>query len=360
MIILKKNMKKILIVLGLFVTVGTFAQTSLVKRTAMKSNNFGVSYTLPKTSLITEIVVNKVTEKNGSYYAYAERFLQLKDVVKEDKTYYELKEVRVVNKGIPNSDESYLIEFKPGTIAPYVYLTNNNLLCAINAEIVLDAPQKEADKPAPKKKALDPNSILSGEILGAGSIIKMAEMAANQIYRIRESRMDIITGQADNLPPDGEAMKITLAQLDEQEKALISLFSGTTERTEEVYEITLIPEEEFKKEVLFRFSEKLGVLDPDDLAGTPIYIDLTNVGEQPQLDPKEAAKREKMSGVFYNVPGTGHYTITMSGKTLLMGETPVVQFGVKEVLAAKLFEDKKLPVKITFYPETGAIKQIAQ
>jgi len=172
--------------------------------------------------------------------------------------------------------------------------------------------------------------------------------------------MDIITGQADNVPPDGEAMKITLAQLDEQEQALISLFSGTAERIEEVYEITLIPDGELKKEVLFRFSEKLGIIDPDDLAGTPIYIDLTKANSPAPLDPKEAAKREKMKGVFYNIPGTGNYTVTMNGATLLKGQTSVVQFGIKEVLAPKLFEDKKAPIRVTFYPETGAIKQIAQ
>ena len=336
------------------------AQTSLVKKTAMKSDNYGISYSLPTTSLVAEAIVNKVVVKRGDYYAYADRFLQLKDIVTEDKVYYELKEIRITNKGVPNPDESYLIEFKTGTVAPFVYLTNDNLLCAINTEVTPDAP-KAPDAPAQKKKSpLNPKSILSGELLSAGSVVKMAEVAANQIYRIRESRMDIITGQADNVPPDGEAMKITLAQLDEQEQALISLFSGTAERIEEVYEITLIPDDELKKEVLFRFSEKLGIIDPDDLAGTPIYIDLAKTNSPAPLDPKEAAKREKMKGVFYNIPGTGNYTVTMNGATLLKGQTSVVQFGIKEVLAPKLFEDKKAPIRVTFYPETGAIKQIAQ
>ena len=353
-------MRKICFVLSLLVTVGMSAQTSLVKKTAMKSDNYGVSYSLPVTSLVAEAVVNKVIAKRGDYYAYADRFLQLKDIITEDKVYYELKEIRITNKGVPNPDNSYLIEFRAGTVAPFVYLTNDNLLCAINAEVTPEA-QETPETPAQKKKTpLNPKSILSGELLSSGSVVKMAEVAANQIYRIRESRLDIITGQADNVPPDGEAMRITLAQLDEQEQALISLFSGTAERIEEVYEITLIPEDELKKEVLFRFSEKLGIIDPDNLAGTPIYIDLTKTSGPTELDPKEAARREKMKGVFYNVPGTGSYTVTMNGKTLLKGQTPVVQFGVKEVLAPRLFEDKKAPVRITFYPETGAIKQIAQ
>ena len=60
---------------------------------------------------------------------------------------------------------------------------------------------------------------MSEELLMAGSTAKQAEVAAKQIYRIRESRMNILTGDADNLPPDGEAMKLVIQQLEEQEKS---------------------------------------------------------------------------------------------------------------------------------------------
>ena len=38
----------------------------------------------------------------------------------------------------------------------------------------------------------------------------------------------------------------------------------------------------------------------------------------------------------------------------------ITQFGTREGLAPVMFEDKKAPVKVLFYPETGAIKQIIQ
>ena len=353
-------MKQIVLVFSLLLAAGVSAQTSVVKKSAMKSNGYGIAYTLPKTSLTVEAMVNKVIEKRGPYYAYAERFLQLKNVIAEDRAYYELVEVNLINKGVPDPESSYLIEFKGGTLAPFVYLTKDNLICSINVEVEATASEKEEPQKPGKKVKDAPIPTLTEELLQAGSIAKQSEIAAKQIYRIRESRLNIITGEADNMPPDGEAMKITLNSLDEQEKALMSLFAGTVERTEEVYATTLIPEGELDKEVLFRFSERLGIVDPDDLGGTPIYIRLANLGDQPPLDAKEAAKREKIKGIFYNVPGTGQYTITMGGKTLLKGDTPIVQFGVKEVLVSKMLEDKKAPVRIIFYSETGAIKQIVQ
>ena len=50
----------------------------------------------------------------------------------------------------------------------------------------------------------------------------------------------------------------------------------------------------------------------------------------------------------------------MNKKTLYKGEAQITQFGTREGLAPIMFEDKKAPVKVYFYPETGAIKQIIQ
>ena len=50
----------------------------------------------------------------------------------------------------------------------------------------------------------------------------------------------------------------------------------------------------------------------------------------------------------------------MNRKTLYKGEAQITQFGTREGLAPVMFEDKKAPVKVYFYPETGAIKQIIQ
>ena len=75
----------------------------------------------------------------------------------------------------------------------------------------------------------------------AGSTAKQAEVAAKQIYRIRESRLNILTGEADNLPPDGEAMKLVIQQLEEQEKALTNLFTGILTKETEHYEVSIIP-----------------------------------------------------------------------------------------------------------------------
>jgi hypothetical protein len=195
----------------------------------------------------------------------------------------------------------------------------------------------------------------------AGSVAKQAEVAAKQIYRLRESKTDILTGEAENIPPDGDAMKLVISKLEEQEKALIKLFTGTETREISYFDMSIVPEDELEHEVLFRFSSKLGVLDNDDLAGEPVYMNLTVLERAPALDAKEAAKKEKeMKGIIYNVPGKALVEIVRANKTILKREESFVQFGTQEALAPVILEDKKEPVKVIFYPETGAIRQITK
>ena len=354
-------MKCYISIIGLLLCAVTVtAQTRVDKVVPTKASGDGVTYSLPKTSLVVSVEVTKVTVKAGPYYRYAERYLGVKNVATEDIVYYELGKVTMENKGVPDSDNTYKIEFRQKTVAPFVYLTRDGLLCAIN-EIYVPEDVKTEAKPEQKALSISPTSVYTEDLLMAGSVARQAEVAAKQIYRLRESRTDILTGEADNLPQDGESMKIVISKLEEQENALVILFTGTETRETEFVDVFIVPEDELDREVLFRFSSKLGVLDDDDLGGEPIYMNLIATERAPELDPKEAERKAKsLRGIVYNVPGKAQVEIIRNNKPLLRKETPVVQFGRKEALAPILFEDKKQPVKVVFYPETGAIKQITQ
>ena len=355
-------MKNLITIACLLFSIPLMAQTKVVKKNAVKANNFGITYSLPKTQLIVDAEVTKVTCKAGPYYKYAEKYLGVKDAITEDKVYYELGKLSLVNKGIPDPDNTYIVEFKSGTVAPYAYLTEDGLLCSINAEYTpeeseLEKKKKNGQGPAKVTDA----SVFSEELLMAGSTARQAEVAAKQIYRIRESRLNILTGDADNLPPDGEAMKLVIQQLEEQEKALTNLFTGILTKETSHYEVSITPYDNLEKEVLFRFSNLMGIVDADDLGGVPVYMNLKATERAPVLDPKEAEKKEKsLKGIVYNVPGKASIEISMNKKTLYKGDAQITQFGSREGLAPVMFEDKKAPVKVYFYPETGAIKQIIQ
>lgn len=356
-------MKNIIVLFSLLLSFSIAAQTKVSKRVATKSNNFGVTYSLPKTQLIIDVEIIKTTEKAGPYYQYAEKYLGITDIVTEDAVTYELGKVTLINKGIPDQDQSYKVEFKQGTVAPYVFLTEEGLLCTINADYT---PPVETELETVRKSGIVKEKVvnissLSEELLMAGTTSKQAEVAAKQIYRIRESRMNILTGEADNMPPDGDAMKLVIGELDSQEQSLTNLFTGVRNKEMSHHDVSIIPADDLDKKVFFRFSKKMGVLDADDLGGEPVYLTLKATEKAPVLDPKEAAKKAKsMKGVIYNLPGKANIDITLNKRSLFKGEVQITQFGTQESLAPVMLEDKKAPVKVLFYPETGSIKQIIQ
>ena len=162
------------------------------------------------------------------------------------------------------------------------------------------------------------------------------------------------------MPKDGAQLKIMLDQLTMQETALTQLFKGAVDTSTEVFTIELTPTELTDRMVLFRFSEKLGVVDNDDLAGAPVYLSLKSMNTipQPVEDEKAAKKKGKMDeGVYYNVPERVEVSVFDANQEFCKGEFPMGQFGQVEILSNVLF-DKKATTQVTFYSSNGAIKQL--
>ena len=233
----------------------------------------------------------------------------------------------------------------------------DGVLLAINAEPnyqELPTPFKAAPKPA----AVNPRQFMNEEILVAGSTAKMAQLTAQEIYDIRDSRSQLVKGQADFMPKDGDQMKLMLSQLDMQDKALTSLFAGTAvcDTLEEVFIVS--PNQELKKTPLFRFSKHFGLVDADDLSGTPYYISVQNLTQLPATDQEQAAKKKKAeNGLYYNVPGKLRSIIYSGNNAVSKEDFPAAQFGNVELLNAELF-NKHYGTKLWMNPLTGGIDKL--
>ncbi len=353
--------------LSLLLTSALPAQNT-VKMSAVKSNDFGVAYSLPKTTILIKADATKTVRKAGEFYEYAERYLNISSPITQDETIYTINSIKATTGAVPDKEKSYLVEFRSGTTAPFVTLTKDGLICAINADAQfppvdesLNSLIDEGSKPLP-----NPNSFLSEETLRAGSKAKQAELISKQIFLLRETRNNILTGEADNMPPDGNAYKLVMERLDVQEKALTSMFTGseTVENISKTF--TILPTtSDLNNQVVFRFSTKLGFVDSNNMAGAPVTLTLINkepAGEPPILSPKEQkAWDEKFSkGIIYNIPAKASIQVQFANKTWVYKEVDIVQYGKQEVLIPKMFDNNKLPIKVIFFPDMGAIKQIIQ
>ncbi len=342
-----------------------FAQET-VRMNAVKANNYGVAYTLPKTSLVIEFTIKKTIFQRGDFYPYAQRYLNINNPITEDRIVYSIEDVHIENAGIPNKENSFLVEFKSNSLEPYLFLTKEGLICSINAQPEFDTLPKQTNATLQNKESdINPRQFFTEEIIMAGSTAKQAELIAKQIYALRQSHSDILMGEAENMPPDGEAYKLVMTRLEEQQAALTSLFSGKTNDETWIEKVTIIPDKNnIDRKVVARFSSKLGLVDSDDLAGKPLYLSLKNKTpiQHEELSERERQRMEKKfsSGVVYNIPSKGILTIDFEGETIHESEVDIVQFGSQEVLTKRMFDNLKKPISVIFYPHLGAIKQIIQ
>ncbi len=347
-------MKKILFsLISLFALHGA-AQTDV--NSFLSGSAEGVTYALPATTLRITVNTACITRTPGEFHRYAEKFLRLNNVTSAEEKFWELAGVSVTETGKPDPQKRYTIKLNNST-ASNVQLTDNGIIAGINIEKQESEP--EHTPTAPKKSTPDARQYMTEEMLQATSTAKMAELVAKEIYAIRESKLSIIKGQADNMPGDGVSMQLVLDELEKQEKAYLSLFIGTTDTThvERTIHFTPTAASDTTKSILFRFSRKLGVVDNENLAGAPVYYDFRNLHSVYIPTEGEVKKPVKKEGVCYNVPGKAEFKIYITGKTLFNKEVNIAQYGTTEVLSKVLF-NKQAGTKVTFDTATGAIMKI--
>ena len=343
------------IIIGIFAAVSAFAQTDV--KSYKGGETEGVTYYLPNTALDITIEAVEITRTPGEFAAYAGKYLHINNAITKEEKYWEFSSLKIKQTGVPNPQKMYTIKLVNGSTAANVRLTEDGILHSINT----DAPEEKVSvkKETPKKR-IDAKKYMTEEILQATSTAKMAELTSKEIYEARESKLAITRGQADNMPKDGLSMKLVLEELNNQEQALTTLFTGTCDTVRYTCDIRLTPtaESDTTKAVLFRFSRKLGILKSDDLAGAPIYYDFENLFSVPQ--PTEDGKKKKApknEGVFVNIPGKAAVKIYSPKEVYFEGELPFGQLGTTDCLSKVLF-NKNTYTKVILDKATGGVISI--
>ena len=316
----------------------------------------GAVYFLPKTAIRITVQIEKTTYTPGDFCKYADRYLRLRDVPTEPSVTYRITSIRQEATSVADTNKRFAVKFDPKSVAANIALSDDGVLMAINATpkpTVLQQPFK----PAPCPEPVNPRKYMSEEILAAGSTAKMAELTAQDIYEIRESRNLLTRGQADYMPKDGAQLQLMLNQLDMQDRSLTSLFAGTTQKDTLEKSMTIVPNKESKQSLLFRFSKKLGLVDDDDLAGVPYYIMIADLHAVPIAAPEDKKKQKQEDGIYVNVPGKMKASIYNTEGVIVTNEFPAAQFGNVELLSGALF-NKRYTTHLWLNPVSGAIDRL--
>jgi hypothetical protein len=357
-------MRKLIIPLIIATTsVLPVAAQSTQKLTASKATEYGLTYTLPNTVVDITLEVEHIVTKPGEFSNYANRYLGLTDVIRTEDEQVSIKSVTITEHGVPNADNRWLAQFKSGAQTSMV-LTSAGLPLAINNDDVKLPSQPSLPTPVEAQPtALETEAAqhaITLEMTRSTSLSKKAELAAQRIFELREQRNELISGNADNMPPDGAALQVALKALAEQEAALTAMFAGTTQKYTEVSTVSYQPQNESRQNVVIaRVSPVDGVVGVNDMSGIPVLlsIDVVSEGKLP-LNEKGEEKKFPKGGIAYTIPGTADITISYDGKTLKKATVELAQLGCTFGIDPSLFTDKKAPSYVEFSPVTGAIVKL--
>ena len=351
-------MNKIALALAALLPLGAAAQVSPYAP-GMSLEDGGVTYFLPKTYIEVRFDLERETYEPGEFSQYAQSELGITNKGDRPTERWRITRCTVDAAGVPDKDKAFFIKYKPKYTAPLVTLTDDGIIRGINVE--LEDIEEEAFTPTVRSdKAGRIEAYMTEEMLMASSTARKAKLVAREIFEIRESRNLLLRGEAETMPGDNESLKLIMAKLDEQEKALLAPFVGTTTVTTKQVVLHVNPAAGEDGAVIRRFSERFGLVDSDDLSGDPIYIhvkDLETVPVDPLLGNTVNNRNDKVEGVVYNVPGKAEVSVMLGGKPLAEATLPVSQFGGTEVLGDVLF-NKNSTIRIEFDPVSGAVVHI--
>ena len=329
--------------------------------TAEKSNDYGLVYSLPITALDVEVTATHQVGKKGPYYLYAKKSIGTDKAIAEDFEKWVITNIKVRPYGVADSGTQYLMQLRPGALTS-ITVDPNGMLLAINKEVEPKSaiPSRDEEKEE-KVKWPTGNEYLDfvdEDFVASKSSAKQAQLLAESLMEVRESKLALTRGTADAMPADGKQMELMLASLGEQEAALNAAFTGSVATETVTRRFTFIPEGD-GEQILFRMSDFAGFVDADDLSGDPVYIKIETLNEASlPVDAKGEPKKLPKNAVIYNIPGSAQVTISYLGKKLYDKEIQMSQFGMTFGLDPLLFTDKKEPSFAVFDPVTGALLEI--
>lgn len=325
-------------------------------------------YALPRTRVIVNIEVVQHDIVPGPYKAYAEKYLGLQGVPQSSETEYELNamELKVVSEADP--DYYYaLTSSHPGVVMPGIFRFCEQGLMLDDQHFIpfsmyrpLNNEQSESDRftdlsvkryivsSTDKKEKGGGEKPLELNKRQEGGKIKTIEQKAKEasdfIFKIRKRRFKLLAGQYDVFP-QGEALAVSIVELNNLESEYLSLFIGKRNIDTLNQSFSFVPKssQEMEREVICRFSTENGIADANSSDGKPLVLELraqnyTNALKQVQF-PQTGPVYEEV--IFYRLPEKVSLRLFFGSRAVIESEESIFQYGPLVPVSTALLELSK-------------------
>jgi len=207
-------------------------------------------YGLPQTRLYFEAELERTLVKKGPYAEYASRLLGLQNVPLRDSESWRINSIRISDRQEVDNRQLYALSFTdyPQNIDRLLRFTKEGLILDLTVSNVLINSQDLGSSgddfrfvnAAVRSTTIERvdtvwNTVITDTTFVQVPVLQrnvmsrtteeLARDAAQQIFEIRQNRMDMLIGNTDYFP-DGTALGLVLQSFDKQEEQLLSLFTG--------------------------------------------------------------------------------------------------------------------------------------
>ena len=360
----------VLITFCLFVPQLTFSQFTVKKVISPETVNTaqdGFYYSLPKTVLKVDLVIEKIQQIKGPLADYCEEYLGVADYIKSNSTRFRLLKAEMQPIAEPDKDQLFYVQFpavksKDEQAIAFQLSPLGTLIAFDDAEVQKKSDTKTVDQTIiftegdedfnyfaeydrqrkidtiRRKITIDTVSI-ERFIFKTSWVDKSPEEKANeaalQISTIREARFNLLTGyQEVNY---GESMKYMDQQLMKMERQYLELFLGKEVKSIENQPVYYIPSKDNLGGSILSFD-----------GGNSVELIINPAGNASLLPEKPL---EKPDQVYYRIPEIATVEVIYDGDIVSRKKLSINQLGA--VVAAPLGK-----AKTQFDPETGTMTRI--
>ncbi len=326
-------MKKLLIIsAAVLMSTAAMAQTVRSYRSTATDAN-GLVYTLPRTSLIVNVVTQRESVRKGPYARFAQKYFGMLAPL-ADKDVYSIVDAQI--KAFEEADPSQVYVLANSEKSPVdLYRGSSEGVIALGIDGQGSAPDLFAAKESDNKcydstYSQQDTSFMSVPIsrteVMQSSLEEQAAAAAEALFSLRRRRIELITGDQGEYV-FGAGLGDALKEIDRLEQEYIALFFGKTFTKTIVNSYNVGPEAGKNTIIVCRFSETVGAMPTSDLSGTPIVLELTPENKaKSSVLPLTGAKDDR-DKVYVRVADVVSCRLVDSNKTIVQERLPIFQFG---------------------------------
>ncbi len=398
-----KSLKLSLILIAVVLFAGCALQTEMSSKTrvtkvepGLNASDFAMYYSLPRTVLDIEVIVDKKITKPGPFAAYAERFLGLTGVPQRESVEYSIVEVRVNSHPEKDPAQMYRIETDGRPFGARVSLTADGLIRGVNLpvnpevgvsqEAIQRLSERQFDFPSYPDLTLRKNfepipdtvyrlvrtdtSFVKIPLIrkeeNQKSVMLQAKEAADLLMALREGRFKLLNGYYAYVEndgtrlPEGTSLDFIVKELDVMEDGYVSLFAGRTQTQRQTMKFSYTPNGQGLSETynMFSFSTGNGIEAPESAGADAVVMQLSRETSNPldQIQWSEDTKESKIPGLAFRMPEKTRVEIKKAGEMVFSRDFLVAQCGRIDFVPASLLTDESTAVE--FYPAYGSIKNI--